>query len=83
MVQEVSCALVAIETLGKAKRATRSTELDATPLVMVQFAKLVAHGLRFCSRIWTPFRAHVIWVEPQSASGKSMERVVSITTATL
>src|ERR1700677_1829227 len=83
MVHVTSCTAVEVDTSGKVNKATRSTELAATPLVMVQVAKLAAHGLRFCSRTWTPFIAHAISVLPQLLSGKSMDRVVSMTSATL
>jgi len=69
VVQVVSCAAVAVETFGKVNRATRSTALPATPLVMLHFARLAAQGVRFLSKTWRPFMAQAISVLPQSASG--------------
>jgi hypothetical protein len=83
VVQVVSFAAVAVDTSGKVNKATRSTALAAMPLVMVHFARLAAQGVRFFSKTWRPFMAQAISVLPQSASGYSMERLVSMSTATL
>jgi hypothetical protein len=50
VVQVVSSWAVELETPGKVNKATRSTELAATPFVTLQEARLAAQGLRFCSK---------------------------------